>query len=142
MDEAYRLTFVFEGDDVQLDSMERLEMRVPPGDELEQTADSPGHFVELRDAGGGALYRRPIVPPRPRGIEYPAEDGRMEWAPAGQRTVVSVLVPATDEAQSVALVAAAPPRRGLQGLLAAMFAPPRRRDIATVALPQRLAEPQ
>lgn len=141
MDEAYRLTFIFEGETAELDSMERLEMRVPPGAEIEATQGAVGHFVELRDSGGGSLYRRPFNPPRPRGIEYPDEHGGMAWAPASRPGVVSVLVPATEDGRSVALVAARPVAPGFLGFFQSLLGPNRRRDIVKVELPGRTEGP-
>lgn len=138
MDEAYRLTFVFEGENVELGSMERLEMRVPAGAELAVTESAVGHFVELRNSGGASLYRRSFLPPRLQGLEYPAEEGRMEWAAASRPAEVSVLVPAPDEGGSVALVAAPPIRRGLLGFFESFLPSRRRRDLVSVELPGRL----
>ncbi|HVQ09215.1 MAG TPA: hypothetical protein VMS43_12360 [Allosphingosinicella sp.] len=141
MDEAYRLIFSFDGERVQLQSMEKLAMRVPPA----IAAVSPGaeaglvgHFVELRDAEGAALYQRPIAPPEALRLEYPTGDperplGRAE---AAAPATMSVLVPAREAGRSVALVeAAAPPGGDAAGAEPTAESAPVRRDLISVALP-------
>jgi hypothetical protein len=140
MDEAYRLIFSFDDEGIQLQSMEKLAMRVPPAIAAVSTgaeAGLVGHFVELRDAEGAALYQRPIAPPALR-LEYPTGDperplGRAE---AAAPAMMSVLVPAREAGRSVALVEAAAPR-GADAAGAELRAEsaPVRRDLISVALP-------
>ena len=136
MDEAYRLIFSIEGGAYKLQSTERLEMRVPPAAEAD-AAEHEGHFVELRDAGGEALYQRPIAAPEALRLEYPTDDPDRPLARAetSAPSVVSVLVPAQEAGRSVALVEASPaPAAGAQGALEARSGPARR-DLISVELP-------
>ena len=99
MDEAYELIFSIENGAYKLQSTERLEMRVPPAG-APDAAGLEGHFVELRDAGGEALYQRPIAAPealrarisheRSRSAAGPGRDlgalGRVRcWSPPTRR---------------------------------------------------------
>ncbi len=141
MDEAYRLIFSFDGEGIELQSMEKLAMRVPPAMAPLATgaeAGLVGHFVELRDADGAALYQRPVVPPGALRLEYPTGDperplGRAETAAPA---MMSVLVPAREAGRSVALVeATAPPGTDAAGAEPAAEPAPVRRDLINVALP-------
>ena len=149
MDEAYRLIFSFDGDGFKLESTERVAMRVPPGTVpargaaagFARAAAAPepaGHFVELRDSDGAALYQRPIAAPETLRLEYPTGDPERPLARAETATpaMMSVLVPAREAGRSVALVEAAP--RGGAGARSMSLtgeAAPARRDLICVALP-------
>ena len=143
MDEAYRLIFSFDGEGFKLQSTERVAMRVPPGTVPKPAAAGfaaaaapglAGHFVELRDAGGAALYQRPIAAPEALRLEYPTGDPERPLARAetAAPAMMSVLVPAREAGRTVALVEAAPARRGM-GLAAGSA--PARRDLISVDLP-------
>jgi hypothetical protein len=108
MDEAFRITFLFNGDRFEVETVQRVSMRVPEGSSGGGVnGPAVGHFVELRGARGEPLYQRAFSPPRPRGIEYPDEDGKMNWADAPRPMALTVLVPAAEGGSSVALVEAA-----------------------------------
>jgi hypothetical protein len=147
MDEAYRLIFSFDGEGFKLESTERVAMRVPPGTAPPRAAAGfaptaapaglVGHFVELRDADGAALYQRPIAAPEALRLEYPTGDPERPLARAetAAPAMMSVLVPAREAGRSVALVEAAPTRAGARGMSLTGEAAPARRDLISVELP-------
>jgi hypothetical protein len=135
MDEAYRLTFEVEGEELALRSIRRLVMRAPAG-ETHMTSDGTvtGHFVELRGKKGDALYRRQISALVPERREYPTGDPRQPFGltGVGPRTLVSVIVPAHERARSLVLVHEIGRRPSLQK--GAKAAAPMRRDLLFVDL--------
>ncbi len=138
MDEAYRLTFEFDGERFALISVRRLTMRVPPSQRTE-AGDEVGRFVELRGEKGEVLYRRQITDLIERTLEYPTGDperpfGRVEAR--GRKTIVSVLVPVRKGARSVVLVEAIGPRPDERGLRKAEGA----RELVSVDLPDERDE--
>jgi hypothetical protein len=147
MDEAYRLIFSFDGEGFKLESTERVAMRVPPGAAPKPAAAGfapaaaapglAGHFVELRDAAGAALYQRPIAAPEALRLEYPTGDPERPLARAetAAPAMMSVLVPAREAGRSVALVEATPPRARARGMGLAARPAPARRDLISVELP-------
>ena len=61
MSEALRLTFIQRGPKVELRSVRRIRMRIPPSARDPQAKirdDSVGEWIELRGANGETLYRR------------------------------------------------------------------------------------
>jgi hypothetical protein len=108
MDEAYRVTFEVGRDGMTLRSLRRLAMRAPAGEPTrEGQADTPGRFVELRDARGTALYRRHIDHIIPDTMEFPTGDPQRPLGrgrPMQRPCILPVLVPAAKDARSVAVV--------------------------------------
>lgn len=135
MDEAYRLTFEIDGDELALRSVRRLAMRAPAG-EKRTTSDGTvtGRFVELRGEKGEALYRRQISSLLPERHEYPTGDPKRPFGvtASGPRGLVSVVVPAHDRARSIALVHESGRRPSVKK--GAKAAPPSRRDLLSVDL--------
>lgn len=135
MDEAYRLTFELDGDQLALKAVRRVTMRVPRG----ERSDRPGRvgrFVELRGREGEPLYRRQVTDLASGTVEYPSGDPRRPFArTAARRRLVTVLVPVHGAARSVALVeVAAPAQRSGRALQRDGYPAPRSRDLITVDL--------
>jgi len=137
MDEAFRVTFELGRDGLALRSVRRLAMRAPAGVRSDgRDAESPGRFVELRDARGAALYRRHIDHIIPDAMEFPTGDPERPLArgrPLTRTCILPILVPAAKEARSLAVVEVSRPRtRGA----AKQGAPLRPRDLVSVELPR------
>lgn len=109
MDEAYRLTFDFNGKELMLKSVRRLTMRVPPGQSRQAMGQGlTGRFVELRDEAGQPLYRRQVSGLVSQTVEYPTGDPAR---PFGRKVLrrhqtVAILVPALPHGRTVAVVEA------------------------------------
>jgi hypothetical protein len=107
---AVRLIFEFDGDDVRLVSQQRVDVAVT-GFDL-PVAPPPGHYVELRDATGDPLSRVPARAAFAASAEVFPEDHaepitRIDVErPQGAFTVV---VPAPEAAQQIAVVEVAQP---------------------------------
>ena len=104
MSEALRLTFEYVEDRIDLVSVQRLSMRVPPpSGPRPPIGGSPA--VELRDGAGQVLYRR-VATVVPDSVEHPTGDPHRPWAhgPAPDRGVSSVLVPVHSRGRLVAVV--------------------------------------
>ncbi len=139
MDEAFRVTFEVGRDGMTLRSLRRLAMRAPAGDpEREGQAETPGRFVELRDARGTALYRRHIDHIIPDTMEFPTGDPQRPLShgrPMQRPCILPVLVPVSKDARSVAVVEVAmrrPRATGAKKESAAI----RPRDIVSIDLPR------
>lgn len=108
MDEAFRVTFEVGRDGMTLRSLRRLAMRAPAGEpQREGPADTPGRFVELRDAHGTTFYRRHIDHIIPDTMEFPTGDPQRPLGrsrPTQRPCILPVLVPAAKDARSVAVV--------------------------------------
>ena len=108
MDEAFRVTFEVGRDGMTLRSLRRLAMRAPAGEpQRDGPADTPGRFVELRDAHGTALYRRHIDHIIPDTMEFPTGDPQRplnRGRPMPRPCILPVLVPVAKDARSVAVV--------------------------------------
>lgn len=131
MSEALRLTFEYAEGRVDLLSVRRLAMRVPPA-----SGPRPSHggrpAVELRDETGQVLYRR-VASVIPDSVEYPTGDSRRPWAhgPAPEHGTSSVLVPVDTRGRFVAIVGAP---GTVQGHEVAQGEPPAMADLAVVPL--------
>jgi hypothetical protein len=110
MSEALRLTFVQRGAKVELRSVRRIRMRVPPGARDPQAKvpdDAIGEWIELRGAKGETLYRRFVS-------ELVQSDLNLAHAARGQpmrrarglpqEHVFTVLVPYREDARQVLVV--------------------------------------
>jgi hypothetical protein len=138
MDEAFRVTFEVGRDGMTLRSLRRLAMRAPAGEpQGDGPVDTPGRFVELRDADGAALYRRHIDHIIPDTMEFPSGDPQRPLSrgrPTQRPCILPVLVPVATGARSVAVVevlARRPSAAGAKNENPAM----RPRDIVSIDLP-------
>lgn len=110
MSEALRLTFVQRGAEVELRSVQRIRMRVPPGARDPRATladDAVGQWIELRGANGETLYRR-FVSELVRtdvDVAHAARGQPMRRAEGLPREhVFSVLVPDREDARQVLVV--------------------------------------
>jgi hypothetical protein len=108
---AIRLIFEYEGDEVRLVSRQRVEMYVPPSDDV-KGYEERGLWGEVRRADGAALYRRALSDPMPRTVEVFSNDPEQTIVrvpierPSGTFVVV---VPDLDEADHLALTSSGAP---------------------------------
>jgi hypothetical protein len=121
---AVRLIFEYEGDDVRLVSQQRVDVAVPGFDIA--LVPHPGHFVEVRDSDAAVLSRVPVREALSTSAEvFPEEHGepivRVELPE--RRGAFTVVVPARQTADRVALVEVRPPARGAVPLGAAATTP-------------------
>jgi hypothetical protein len=133
MHDAWRLTFVYDGEDYRLRSIRRLEKRIP---RAVGEGAGPRRSVELRGREKAVLFRRGIDHLVPETVEYPTGDparplGRV---PVTGPRQVSVVVPDLPEAASVANVEH---ERPAEGRKRARAAEGERRDLLVVDLPRR-----
>lgn len=129
---AIRLIFEYEGDEVRLVSQQRVEMYVPPSDDIEGEEEQ-GFRGEVRRADGATLYRRVLSDPMPGTVEVFSNDPEETIVrvpterPSGTFVVV---VPELDDADYLSLTSSgtaeqADPRRAAVEVLRV---PLRRRD--------------
>jgi hypothetical protein len=103
---AVRLTFSYKGERLKLVKQQILRMTPPPSDELKETKEASGFWVEVRDAKHKVLYRRAMQSPVRRYAEVRADDPDMPLAmqevkdPSG---IFTILIPHIDKAVEVAL---------------------------------------
>jgi hypothetical protein len=132
---AVRLIFEYEGDEVRLVSQQRVDVAVPGFDIA--LAPHPGHFLEVRDSGNLPLSRVPLREAFPTSAEvFPEEHGepivRVELPE--RRGAFTVVVPAREAADRVALVEVRPPARGGVPLGAAALEEPEVVELASFQL--------
>jgi hypothetical protein len=114
---AIRLVFEYEGENVRLVSLARIEKVLP---ETEQSADAlefRGTWSEVRSADGATLDRRVLVDPMPRDIEvFPEQLGEeISREPLEQPAgVFTLLVPDIDGADHVAVLSNSPGQVGVR----------------------------
>lgn len=60
---AWLLVFQYDADSVRLVERKRIEMLAPPDDSALTQQGRAGHWIELRDANGKALYRQVLTQP-------------------------------------------------------------------------------
>ena len=101
-----RLTFRASKDDLELLSVERLEMITPPQPgEMPRAGTHGGWWFELRDSGGRALAHRVVDPSLLNSVEVHSPDGSIERKFGSAKTgVFEVLLPDVDDARSAVLV--------------------------------------
>ena len=103
--DSVRLIFTYEQGTVRLVSQHRVDIAVTGFDAAQH--ERPGDFVEVRDAAGSSLTRVPIHSGLDTTMEVFPEDPRGQIvrveAPELKR-VFTVVVPARDAAESVAVV--------------------------------------
>ncbi|WP_406224111.1 hypothetical protein [Streptomyces canus] len=104
---AVRLIFEYEGTDIRLVSRQQVEMTPPPSDRLADQRSAQGTWVEVRDAGRNALYRRVLHDPVRHDAEVFSEDPERSITRVPVETprgTFAVLVPDIEAADHVALV--------------------------------------
>jgi hypothetical protein len=102
-----RLVFAYEGDDVRLLSVERVEMRPLPSDELEPVEKTAGFWYELRDGAERTLYRRIAQHPTRTSTEVLTDDPERPLRRvdvSDPRGEFVLLAPDLDEAQTLVFV--------------------------------------
>ena len=115
---AVRLIFRYDGDEITLESRQRVDMVVPPGEPLDAAREQSGFWVEVRDGTDEPLRRQLLHDPIPRDAEVFSDDPTQSVAriaidrPSG---VFSVVVPEIDEAEYVALIGTPPGQRAALG---------------------------
>lgn len=113
---AIRLIFEYEGDQVRLVSQQPVDMAITGADIA--LTESPGFYIDSRDAAGKTLARVPAPNAFSGSVEvFPERAGepivRVDLPrPKGAFTVV---VPAPDEADHVTVVQVSPGRPGVTG---------------------------
>jgi hypothetical protein len=60
--ESMRLTFSYDGDDVQLLSRQKVAMIPPPSDPTDELNNANGFWLDVKDTSGITLYRRVMHP--------------------------------------------------------------------------------
>ncbi|MET0147166.1 MAG: hypothetical protein ABW328_20620 [Ilumatobacteraceae bacterium] len=105
---AVRLIIRYDGDEMTVESRQRLDMRVPLGTagEVEEVSRA-GVWLEVRDGAGEALLQQPLRDPIPRDTEVFSDDPEHSVAriPTPSASgVFTVLVPDLDGADHVALM--------------------------------------
>jgi len=109
---AVRLTFAYAGDEITLVDRRALEVVVPPSDDLADPEGARGFWVELRGDQEQVLHRRTMLDPLRQDAEVFSPDPDQGIArvpvevPSG---TFSVLLPAPEEADHVALMGASTP---------------------------------
>jgi len=112
---AMRLTFSYDGNDVKLLSQQRTEMIVPPSDAVKGYGTYKGFWAELRSGSDKVLYRTVMHNPTKNDAEvFPeSRSGDISREPAPKRRgVFVVLVPDTDNGEQVILCRSAPATKG------------------------------
>lgn len=110
MAEALRLSFVQRGAKVELRSVRRIRMRVPPGvrdPRAKIRDDAVGEWIELRGANGETLYRRFVseLVQADLNVAHGARGEPMRRAEGLPREhVFTVLVPYREDARQVLVV--------------------------------------
>ena len=119
---AVRLTFSYDGDNVELISQQPVEMTVPPSDPVEGYAEHKGFWAELKDKKDVTLYRRVMHNPTRNDAEVFSDDPNQRisrQAAPDRKGVFVVVVPDTEEGHEVTLSSSAPPKglaRGIRSL--------------------------
>ena len=106
-----RLTFRYEGMDVQLMAIERLDMITPPGAPEPIRQGQAGFWAELLDADERPLYQRMLHNPIRHEMEAPVDDetGTLRWYKIDHpRGIFQVLVPDVPEGETLVLFSSPP----------------------------------
>jgi hypothetical protein len=116
---AVRLIFSYEGNDIKLESRQRVNMVTPPGEPPESgPQEQSGFLVEVRDRAGRALRRQFLHDPIRYDAEVFSDDPEQSVAripverPSG---VFVVVVPEMEDADYVALIGTPPEQRAARG---------------------------
>jgi hypothetical protein len=115
---AVRLTFRYEGEEVELLTVRRVQKALPPSESRDNWQDRIGWWIEVRDAAGRALDRRVLFDPvradaevYPEGLGEPITRVPLD-TPSG---VFSVLVPDLENADHLSLLRSSPTDREALG---------------------------
>jgi hypothetical protein len=111
---ALRLIFEYEGENVRLTSIQRVELVAPSADSPADGEQS-GFWYELRDESGGVLYRRVTANPIRSSAEVLTEDEGRPLAREDMAVTQGAFVlvaPVLSEARTIALLASPP---GIEG---------------------------
>ena len=104
---SLRLVFSYEGLDVHLDSIQKVNIISPPSDWLEPNEGEPGFWYELRDNEGQTVYRRLTTNPIKFQVEVRTEDEDrpLAWVNAEEpKGMFVLLVPDLLDAKDFVLV--------------------------------------
>lgn len=139
---ATRLIFEYDGDDVRLVAQQNVEMVVPAASASAQAVatDTPGFFLDARDAGGRTLARVAAQGAFARSAEVFPENHNEPITRVDVpqlRGAFTVTVPAADEADHVTLVRIAAPEAGPESGASASLRQARVVDVATFPLNRR-----
>ena len=107
-DRSVRMTFRFQGGDIELVDRREVDTVAPPSQEAPRRAqaEQSGFWVELRDAEGREIYRRVMRNPIRVAAEVPdGEGGFTNKVSVAQSAMFSLLVPNLPEATELALFA-------------------------------------
>ena len=116
---AVRLTFSYDGDNVELISQQPVEMTVPPSDPVEGYEEHKGFWAELKDKKDATLYRRVMHNPTRNDAEVFSDDPKQRisrQATPDRKGVFVVVVPDTEEGHEVTLSSSAPPKGQAKGI--------------------------
>ena len=111
---ALRLTFAYQGRQVQLIGTERIAMSVPAPSTEPPAPGQTGYWLAVQDAAGRVIYHRPLHSPIRIDVEAFAPDAGQSIArvPAPEREgQFIVLIPDIADAQTFALHGPADPGR-------------------------------
>ncbi|MBO3750431.1 hypothetical protein J5X84_30490 [Streptosporangiaceae bacterium NEAU-GS5] len=106
-----RLVFSYEGDQVSLESAQRVEMLPLPSHAVSGYDGEAGFWVEVRDGADRVLHRRVLHEPMPHSVEVFPEsaDDQFTQAPVAEpRGSFDVIVPDIPGAQVVGVFASLP----------------------------------
>lgn len=105
--QALRLVFEYEGNEIRLVSHQRVAMLVPPGDELGGEGEHAQFRYEVQDMDGRPLYRRAAPNPIATDLEvFGPEPGSFTHVEMAEpRGVFTLLIPDLEEAHTLTLVA-------------------------------------
>lgn len=100
-----RLTFSYEGSNVRLASMQKIEMLAPQSDTIRVQEGQAGFWYELRDVEGRTLYRRVIQNPIKFAFEVRSDPERpLAWKKvSGPRGEFVLLMPELEQAKTLVL---------------------------------------
>jgi hypothetical protein len=106
---SLRLTFRYENGEVRLIGKQTVNKVGPPSDALAGPMPQSGHWLELRDERGKAIYRLLMAPPIPHEVEVLTDAGTLTRVPVLEPAgVFTLLVPDLSEASTLALVGSRP----------------------------------
>lgn len=117
LNRAMRLTFSYEGSNVRLASMQRIEMLAPRSDPIRTQEGHAGFWYELRDAEGRTLYRRVIQNPIKFAFEVRSDPERpLAWQKVSEpRGNFVLLMPDIEQAKMVVLFSSPLEPEGVPG---------------------------
>lgn len=107
---AYRLTFEYEGGQMQKIGQQRIAMTTPPSHDIAGHEGEAGFWYELRDANEKTIYRRVMQSPIQNTVEVFSPDGTVTRRPVQQpKGVFQLVVPEISGADNLVLVGSPQP---------------------------------